>query len=109
MDGLWETAVESFKFNFKGRAVALKLTFKELSTVLPRIEKFLYSRPLSVIAADPTDLTALTPRHLLTGKPIMLFRESASEELYLVNKWEKLKALHYQFSIKWKKDYLSTS
>ncbi|XP_046801106.1 uncharacterized protein LOC124418529 [Lucilia cuprina] len=106
MGGLWEAAVKSFKFHFKRTAGAHKFNFEEFSTLLARIEGILNSRPISAMSEDPSDLTALTPGHFLTGKPIMAFPEPMTEQIALVKRWEQLKALHHQFFLRWKEDYL---
>lgn len=106
MGGLWESAVKSFKHHFKRITGAHRFTFEQFATLLARIEGILNSRPISAISADPSDLTALTPGHFIKGSPIMAFPEQDSQRLSLVNRWTKLKALHHQFAIRWREDYL---
>ncbi|XP_075162907.1 uncharacterized protein LOC142235542 [Haematobia irritans] len=72
------------------------------------IEGILNSRPISAVSEHPADLTALTPGHFLKGSPIMSFPETPSQNLSLLNRWTKLKALHHQFAIRWKEDYLKS-
>ncbi|XP_075159324.1 uncharacterized protein LOC142232403 [Haematobia irritans] len=106
MGGLWEAAVKSFKTHFKKLAGAHRFTFEQFATLLARIEGVLNSRPISAMTEDPSDLTALTPGHFLRGSPLLAFPEPMSSKLSLINKWTKLKALHHQFSIRWREDYL---
>ncbi|XP_075163176.1 uncharacterized protein LOC142235803 [Haematobia irritans] len=106
MGGLWEAAVKSFKTHFKKLAGAHRFTFEQFSTLLARIEGVLNSRPISAMTEDPSDLTALTPGHFLRGSPLLALPEPISPKLSLNNKWTKLKALHHQFAIRWKEDYL---
>ncbi|XP_075162876.1 uncharacterized protein LOC142235509 [Haematobia irritans] len=108
MGGLWESAVKSFKHHFKRIAGAHRFTFEQFATILARIEGLLNSRPTSAISEDPSDLVALKPGHFLKGSPIMSFPEPPAQNLSLVNRWTKLKALHHQFAIRWKEDYLKT-
>ncbi|XP_059217643.1 uncharacterized protein LOC131994781 [Stomoxys calcitrans] len=108
MGGLWEAAVKSFKTHFRKLAGAHRFTFEQFTTLLARIEGVLNSRPISAITEDPSDLTALTPGHFLKGAPLLAFPEPTSPKLSLVNKWLKLKALHHQFALRWKEDYLKT-
>lgn len=38
----------------------------------------------------------------------MALPEPSAENLSLINRWEKLKAIHHQFAILWKEDYLKS-
>lgn len=51
------------------------LTYEELSTILCEVEACLNSRPLRELTNDSKDAVALTPTHLLSGKPISLHPE----------------------------------
>ncbi|XP_017485298.1 PREDICTED: uncharacterized protein LOC108373869 isoform X2 [Rhagoletis zephyria] len=106
MGGLWESAVKSFKTHLKKTAGSHKFTFEEFTTLLIRIEAVLNSRPISPLSQDPSDFTALTPGHFLKGSPLLSLPESNHENLSLLNRWEKVKVLHHQFSRRWKEDYL---
>lgn len=108
MGGLWEAAVKSFKYHLKRIAGAQKFNLEEFSTIMARIEGVLNSRPISALSEDLADFTALTPGHFLSGAPIMAFPEPAIQNMSLVNRWEKLKALHHQFALRWKEDYLKS-
>ncbi|XP_075158197.1 uncharacterized protein LOC142231473 [Haematobia irritans] len=85
-----------------------RFTFEQFSTLLSRIEGVLNSRPISAMSEDPSDLTALTPGHFLRGSPLLALPEPISPKLSLINKWTKLKALHHQFALRWKEEYLKT-
>lgn len=64
--GLWEAGVKSTK-TLIHRTIGLhRLKYKELNTLLTRIEATLNSRPLSALSPDPLDFEALTPSHFLT-------------------------------------------
>ncbi|XP_037827797.1 uncharacterized protein LOC119615892 [Lucilia sericata] len=108
MGGLWEAGVKSFKLHFRKVVGNQKFNFEEFSTLLVRIEGVLNSRPLSPMTEDPGDLAVLTPGHFLRGSPIMVPPEMPIEDLNmsLLNRWEKLKALHHRFSQRWKTEYL---
>ncbi|XP_075161631.1 uncharacterized protein LOC142234385 [Haematobia irritans] len=108
MGGLWEAAVKSFKFHFRRIAGAHKFTFEQMATLLARIEGLLNSRPISALSEDPSDINALTPGHFLKGAPLVSLPEPISQNLSLINRWEKLKAMHHQFSLRWKEDYLKS-
>ncbi|XP_036346384.1 uncharacterized protein LOC118755659 [Rhagoletis pomonella] len=106
MGGLWEAAVKSFKIHFTKVAGTHKFTYEEFNTLLVRIEAVLNSRPLSPMSQDPDDLQALTPGHFLRGAPLLSIPEPNSENPSLINKWQKLRVLHHQFSKRWKSEYL---
>ncbi|XP_059217770.1 uncharacterized protein LOC131994849 [Stomoxys calcitrans] len=108
MGGLWEAAVKSFKHHFKRVAGSHKFTYEQFATVLARIEGVLNSRPICAISEDPSDLTALTPGHFLRGAPMLALPEPLSQDMPVLNRWVKLKALHHQFSVQWKEDYLKS-
>ncbi|XP_050328360.1 uncharacterized protein LOC126758230 [Bactrocera neohumeralis] len=106
MGGLWESAVKSFKSHFKKLAGTYKFNYEEFTTLLTRIEAVLNSRPLAALSQDPSDFTALTPGHFLKGAPILATPEPGVESLSLLNRWERIKILHHDFSLRWKEDYL---
>ena len=108
MGGLWEAGVKSFKALFYKSTSTVKYTFEELSTLLAKIEACLNSRPISPMSEDSTDLLALTPGHFLTGGPLISVSEPEINEkaTSILNRWQRLKALHQQFCFRWKNEYL---
>ncbi|XP_070144885.1 uncharacterized protein [Drosophila kikkawai] len=108
MGGLWEAGVKSFKAHFYKYTAAGKYTFEELATLLAKIEACLNSRPISPMSEDPTDLVALSPGHFLIGGPLLAVSEPLIEEnpISIINRWRRLKALHQQFCVRWKEEYL---
>jgi hypothetical protein len=108
MGGLWEAGVKSFKTLFYKSTSSLKYTFEELSTLLSKVEACLNSRPISPMSESPTDLLALTPGHFLIGGPLMSVAEPEIQEdaISIINRWQRLKALHQQFCFRWKEEYL---
>ncbi|EDX15665.1 GD11927 [Drosophila simulans] len=64
--------------------------------------------PHSPMSEDPTDLLALTPGHFLVGGPLMstVEPEIKGETKSILNRWQHLKALHQQFRVRWKEEYL---
>ncbi|XP_036322184.1 uncharacterized protein LOC118736204 [Rhagoletis pomonella] len=109
MGGLWEAGVKSFKNHFKKIASTHKYTFEDLSTFLCRVESCLNSRPLSPSSSEPTDLEPLTPGHFLIGGHLLAPPELDVNEnpASIVNRWQKLKALHQTFCRRWKSEHLS--
>lgn len=106
--GLWEAGVKSFKIHFKKVAGNYKFTFEEFSTLLARIESCLNSRPLSRTSDNPNDLLPLTPGHFLRGGPLLSPPEPSEyhKDIKIVCRWNTLKIIHHQFSIRWKEEYL---
>ncbi|XP_075156959.1 uncharacterized protein LOC142230200 [Haematobia irritans] len=103
--GLWESAVKSMKSHLRKVASNLKFTFEEFSTLLVRIESILNS-PISPINEDPFELNPLTPGHLLRGSALVAVPEEYSDNLSLLNRWQRLKTLQMQFAKRWKSEYL---
>ncbi|XP_070075733.1 uncharacterized protein [Drosophila takahashii] len=108
MGGLWEAGVKSFKAHFYKHTAGGKYTFEELATLLSKIEACLNSRPISPMSEDPTDLVALSPGHFLVGGPLLSVAEPEIKEnpISILNRWRRLKALHQQFCLRWKEEYL---
>ncbi|XP_075162874.1 uncharacterized protein LOC142235507 [Haematobia irritans] len=108
MGGLWEAGVKSFKIHFRKVAQNFKHTFEEFQTLLSKIEACLNSRPLSPTSQDPTDLSALTPGHFLIGSPILVPIDPNIFEtpMSIINRWQRLKAIHQHFCSRWKDEYL---
>lgn len=107
MGGLWEAGVKSMKSHMRKTAGNIKFTFEEFTTLLVRIESVLNSRPLSPISEDPSELIPLTPGHLLKGAPLVAVPECYSDNLSLINRWQKLKILQIHFAKRWKNEYIS--
>ncbi|XP_062122497.1 uncharacterized protein LOC133836179 [Drosophila sulfurigaster albostrigata] len=108
MGGLWEAGVKSFKALFYKATSTSKYTFEELSTLLAKIEACLNSMPISPMSEDPSDLLALTPGHFLIGGPLISVLEPPINQpaTSILNRWQRLKALHQQFCFRWKDEYL---
>ncbi|XP_064554390.1 uncharacterized protein LOC135439586 [Drosophila montana] len=108
MGGLWEAGVKSFKTHFYKSTTSSKYTFEEFATLLSKIEACLNSRPISPMSEDPTDLLALSPGHFLVGGPLLATNEPVIKEdaISIINRWQRLKALHQQFCFRWKNEYL---
>ena len=108
MGGLWEAGVKSVKMHLKKTAGQIKYTFEEFATLLASIEACLNSRPLGPLSEDPEELLALTPGHFLIGSAISspAEPEEVDSPLSIVNRWKKVKAMHYTLCRRWKEEYL---
>lgn len=106
--GLWERAVQSMKYHMRRIIQCQTLTFEEMYTVLVRIEAALNSRPLTTLSDDPTDSTALTPGHFLTGGQIIrpLGPKVADIPLNRLSSWEQMHKIEQEFWNRWSVDYL---
>ncbi|XP_059225279.1 uncharacterized protein LOC131997762 [Stomoxys calcitrans] len=107
MGGLWEAGVKSVKTHLKKVAGNLKFTFEEFSTLLIRIEGILNSRPISSMSETPSELLALTPGHFLKGSPLVAIPEEHTDNISLINRWQRLKVLQLHFAKRWKNEYIS--
>lgn len=106
--GLWEAAVKSAKHHLIRSTGTASLTYEELETVIVEIEAILNSRPLTPITNDPTDLSVLTPGHLLIGEAPTAQIDSAasSKKISLLSRWELVSQLKHEFWKRWSNEYL---
>ncbi|XP_066600735.1 uncharacterized protein [Prorops nasuta] len=106
--GIWEAAVKSFKHHFKRVVGDQLLTLEELNTFTVEIEAILNSRPLCPISSDPNDPLALTPAHLLIGKPLNMLPESEISEISHkhIRAWRLIQKIRLDFWKRWQSEYL---
>lgn len=98
--------VKSFKSVFRKTAQTQKYTFEQFTTLLTRIEAVLNSRSISAMTDNPLEVAALTTRHFLRGAPLIALPETLSDDLKLIDRWDKLKTLQHQFARRWKDEYI---
>lgn len=106
--GLWEAAVKSFKHHLNRIMKDQTLTYEQLDTLLKEISAVLNSRPLYVNSADPNDALAITPAHLLIGRPFKLLPELdfVSVPDNRLSIYERISKAREDFWQCWHKEYL---
>ena len=88
-----------------------RLPLDELTTLLNQIEVILNSRPLTAPSNDPNDFPALTPAHVLIGRPLLAVPDIElpdSVDLSLVRKFQQRQHAMDFFWKQWSKEYLIT-
>ncbi|KMQ88973.1 hypothetical protein RF55_11459 [Lasius niger] len=80
-----------------------------MATLLTQIEACLNSRPLYALSSNPTDLTALTPGHLLIGEPPMNIPKPFLKDHdanRLPTRWALTSAMRDHFWRRWSTEYI---
>ena len=106
--GLWESCVKSVKYHLKRVLSTVKLTFKEYTTVLTRVEACLNSQPLAALPCNDDGCDALTPGHFLIGRPLKALPDPAFSyrSSTLLRCWHLCQNLVRYFWKRWSADYL---
>lgn len=107
--GLWESAVKSMKTHLYRTVGNANMTYEELNTVVIRIEACLNSRPLCPLSSDPSDLSALTPGHFLTGDSLCAIPEPdlTATPMNKLNRWRRVSQASQQIWLRWQKEYVA--
>ncbi|GFW27869.1 integrase catalytic domain-containing protein [Trichonephila clavipes] len=107
--GLWEANIKSMKRILLRVAKSAIMNFKELTTLMAKIEAVLNSRPLSPLSSDPNDLNPLTLGHFLMNCAISSFPEpyTASDSLSYHSRWKLIQSLRDKFWNRWSTEYLT--
>ena len=107
--GLWEAGIRGMKAVLRKLLSSQVLTFEELATVLAEAEATLNSRPLLPLDSTETDgLSALTPGHLLIGRPLKAppMSVNVSSKITLLRRWNLMKRLGVEVWSQWRSRYL---
>lgn len=108
MGGTWEASVKLTKTLLVKYLTDAYLSYEEFNTVLCRIESVLNSRPITKLSDDETDLNALTPGHLIIGRPLNELVEPDITHLQMnrLSRFQYLTRLKQDFWKQWTHDYL---
>ncbi|XP_071650768.1 uncharacterized protein [Temnothorax longispinosus] len=107
--GLWEAGVKSVKYHLRRVLGEHKLTFEEMATLLSQVKACLNSRPLYALSNDPSDLSALTPGHLLVGEPLVNIPEPSllgADVNRLPSRWALVSGMRDHFWSRWSREYV---
>lgn len=110
MGGIWERMVRSVKVALRSCLGQALVTKDELVSTIIAIEGQLNSRPLTQLSSDPTDLSPITPAHLLLGRslnqlPDNLTKDNLSDKVAV--RWRHRAALQDHFWKRWRKEYVA--
>lgn len=107
--GAWESMVKLFKTHLRKMAGTHLFTFEELATLLTKIAAIINSRPLTPQSTDPSDLTALTPSHFLSTRPIVspLEPNLADVPMNRLTAWQQITRLQQDFGNRWRRECFS--
>lgn len=109
--GLHEAAVKSAKHHLLRVIGKQNLTFEEYYTLLTQVEACVNSRPLSPLSDDPNDMVALTPAHLLVGKPLITLTEPENVTKtapWRLKRWELVQQMYQHWWARWQNEYVTT-
>jgi hypothetical protein len=110
MGGFYERMVKSVKIPLKKVLGKALVNAEEFTTVLTEIEGQINSRPLTQVSSDPKDLNAITPAHLMLGKPLYQLPSPSKDpdNITMVKKWKHRQRIITHFWNRWTKEYLTT-
>ncbi|XP_040169767.1 uncharacterized protein LOC120904087 [Anopheles arabiensis] len=106
--GLWESAVKSAKYHLLRTMGTSSYTFEDMMTILTEVEGCLNSRPITPMSDNPSDLTALTPGHFLTGSHMQLLPSIDVSQIpsNRLNHWQLIQQQLQRFWKRWHTEYL---
>jgi hypothetical protein len=109
MGGIWERLIRTVRKVFTSLLMdtTQRLTDEVLRTLFCEVESIINGRPLTKVSSDATDVSALTPNHLLLLRqgpdaPSGLF---SSADMFR-RRWRYIQHLANQFWSRWMKEYI---
>ena len=106
MGGVWERQIRTVRRVMAGLTREQVLAEDDLHTFLTAAEGIVNNRPITPASADPNDLEALTPNHLLLMRPAALVPlQTDQTDLYRRN-WRQVQYLADLFWKRWSREYL---
>ncbi|XP_048001463.1 uncharacterized protein LOC125238232 [Leguminivora glycinivorella] len=108
--GIWESAVKSVKYHLRRTLGLTHLTYELLATCLVKIEAILNSRPLTPLSNDPSDLTFLSPAHLLIGRPLtsLPYPHVMDRKITSLQRYQRIEFLKQHFWNRFSNEYVSS-
>ena len=105
--GLWKAGVKSAKHHLRRVIGAHTLTYGEFNTLVTQVEACLNSRPIGPQLTDPSELSALTPGHLLIGAPLLSIPEPTLLNLNenRLSRWQLVQQMLESFWKRWSVEY----
>ena len=106
--GSWERLIKPFKDAFYKVIGTRILSDETLSTFFCEVEAVMNLRPLTTVSSDPTDTEALTPIHILLGRPSTILPPGLFLPRTLTQRktWKEAQVLTQQFWNRYLKNYL---
>lgn len=107
--GIWERMVQQVKVHLRKMSGARLFTYEELATLLTKISAVINSRPITPLSSDPSDLTALTPSHFLSSRPIVspLEEPMTDAPMRKLDAWQQIAKMQQEFHNQWMKECFS--
>jgi hypothetical protein len=108
--GVWERLIRSVRKILYSlmHQQTYHLDDEGLLTLFAEVEAIMNNRPLTNVSSDPTDISVLTPNHLLLLRPgeTMPCGSFSKDDNYPRRRWRQIQYLADQFWSRWVKDYL---
>ena len=108
MGGVWEAMIATVKRALRAVLGRLLVTDEVLQTVITEVEAVVNSRPLTYVSSEADSLEALTPSHLLLGRPVVRLPPGLADDADLSSRriWRQTQAIANQFWKRWLSEYV---